>query len=167
MGSILRSPINGNGIVLTERSGSHSLGWAAINEWWPCTIIPNDNRHPATIFSIQEHYDGTQTNLGIVVRNPIERFRSMVAREIHKKSLEEQLENPTYRPLPKGDFVKYFKFETELQICADWLGLINPLPIEDASVKENKPILTSIQQSRVYEIYAEDIALWNSLNQHI
>lgn len=161
MGNILRSPITANAIFLTPRSGSHSLVVAAIAQWWPDTIVGDVQQHPACWIPLQENWNGDNQNVGIIVRNPVERFRSMVA---HKRlDLEEQLINPIYSPLFQSNFVRYFKFERDLDSACEWLGLSIPLPKEDATNDTDKPILTPEQEARVREIYANDIKLWESL----
>jgi hypothetical protein len=99
----------------------------------------------------------------MVVRNPVERFRSMIARR--HLNVDSQLERPLYGPLPSADcFERVFKFEHGgLQACADWLGITVSLTHEDASVEADKPTLTPAQEAQVREIYAADIALWESL----
>jgi len=161
MSDILRSPITGNAILLTPRSGSHSLAVAAMQTFWPEIEIAAE-LHPAASFGMQEYWDGTNANVAMIVRNPVERFRSMCAHKL-ERTLAEQLTNPVYSPLPKGAFVRYFKFETELDAAAEWLGLPTPLPQEDATDPALKPTLTPEQEARVREIFAEDIQLWESL----
>ena len=80
-----------------------------------------------------------------------------------ERTLEEHLESPLYGPLPQGSFVRYFRFEDQLDEAAAWLGLPTPLPQEDATSEASKPTLTPEQEARVREIYAADIALWESL----
>ena len=164
MGSVLRSPINNNAILLTPRTGSHSLTLAAIAQWWPDTVVENSAQHPASWIPHQESYEGgTKENVGVIVRNPVERFRSMIS---HRKlNVDAQLERPMYGPLPAGPFVKYFRFEDQLNAAAEWLGLQTPLPQEDATSEADKPTLTLEQEARVREIYAADIALWESLQE--
>jgi len=160
MGNILRSPINGNALLLTPRSASHSFALAAMLAWWP-DIEMSDDGHPAGYLP-PEIFNG-QEGLGMVVRNPVERFRSMVAHK-PEKTLAEHLENPIYPPLPSIKYGKYFCFETELNACAEWLGLPIPLPHEDASNPALKPNLTLEQENIVRQIYADDFILWESLN---
>lgn len=162
MGNILRVP-NGNALILTPRTGSHSIATAALRFFWP-EIIIGEEGHPAGYLPIQEHWNGTHENIAIIVRNPIERFRSMCA---HKpgRTILEHLDRPPYGPLPKGHF-KYFLFESQLQECAEWLGLPTPLPHIDVSTESNKPILTPDQEDVVKQIYAEDIVLWDSLQSN-
>ena len=165
MGEILRSQ-NGNAIVLTPRSGSHSLSLAALQSFWSDSyqeyIKDPYNKHPAWFFPVHEQYVDSPEGVGIVVRNPIERFRSMVAHETNK-SLIEHLSNPVYGPLPKGNFVKYFLFESQLQECADWLGVTVSLEQIAATEPISKPVLTLEQEIVVRQIYIDDIILWESL----
>jgi hypothetical protein len=159
MSEILRSPITGNAIYLTPRSASHSFAFMAMQTFWPNITIGIN--HPSIYFGVEEWWDGTNQNIAIVVRNPIERFRSMCAHKL-EKTIEEHLKRPIYGPLPKGNF-KYFLFESQLNECAEWLGLPAPLPHIDASIESNKPILTPDQEAIVRQIYADDVALWESL----
>jgi hypothetical protein len=159
MSEILRSPTTGFAIYLTPRSGSHSLALSAMQTFWPDVVVEND--HPSNHFGAEEWWDGSNVNVALVVRNPVERFRSMIA---HRQlDVDEQLARPIYGPLPQGNFVRYFRFEDQLNDAAEWLGLPTPLPQEDATEESNKPILTPEQEARVREIYAADIALWESL----
>jgi hypothetical protein len=79
------------------------------------------------------------------------------------RTLAEHLDSPSYGPLPTGNFSRYFRFEDQINEAAAWLGLPTPLPQEDATDEADKPILTAEQEARVREIYADDIALWESL----
>ena len=159
MGNVLRSPVTGNAVVLTPRSGSHSLAAAALAAWYPDVIAP-EGKHPAGSLP-PEAWNG-EAGLGLIVRNPVERFRSMCAHR-PERTLEEHLDSPVYGPLPQGDFGRYFRFEDQLNEAAEWLGLPVPLPQEDATDEADKPTLTAEQEARVREIYADDIALWESL----
>jgi hypothetical protein len=163
MSEILRSPITHNAVLLIPRSGSHSLAVAAMRTFWPDIEITNE-AHPAIYFGCEEWWDGTNKNIAIIVRNPIERFRSMCAHR-PDRTIKEQLADPIYGPLPTGNFVCYFRFEDQLNEAAKWLGLPTPLPQEDATDPASKPNLTLEQESIVKKIYADDIALWESLQQ--
>ena len=157
MSEFLVSPVTGNCVLLTPRSGSHSLARAALTAWYP--DAPPPEGHPAQ--SLPVIIDWPDCPVAIIVRNPVERFRSMCA---HRHlDVDEQLASPMYGPLPQGDFVRYFRFENELDAAAEWLGLPTPLPQEDATDPALKPSLTPEQEARVREIYAADIALWESL----
>jgi len=160
MGNILRTP-NGRAVLMTPRSGSHSLSRAALIHYWPELWIKGDD-HPAALLPFDEGWGGSNQNVAIVVRNPVERFRSMCAHR-PERTLEEHLDAPVYGPLPQGNFARYFRFEDQLNEAAEWLGLPTPLPQEDATEEADKPTLTPEQEARVREIYADDIALWESL----
>ena len=164
MGDILRSP-SGRCVVLAPRSGSHSLAAAALAAWHPeqhAAYLASDGTwHPAALLP-EENWDGTQ-NAAIVVRNPVERFRSMCAHRTDR-SIAEHLERQCYGPLPTGAFVRHFKFDDGLDAVAEYLGLPIPLPQIDATDEADKPTLTPEQEARVRELYAEDIALWESLS---
>jgi hypothetical protein len=160
MSDILRAP-NGNAILLTPRSGSHSLALAAMQAFWPEVEVQTEG-HPAWYFGVQEVWIENNENVALVVRNPIERFRSMCAHR-PQRTLEEHLAQPAYGPLPKGNFVRYFRFENQLNEAAEWLGLPTPLPREDATDPDTKPTLTPEQEARVRELFSADITLWESL----
>jgi hypothetical protein len=152
---------NGRGLVLIPRSGSHTIAAAWLQQYEPENYAAwqSGGYHPAKYFAIQTNkHDGA---LGVIVRDPVERFRSMVAK--HNFTVDAQLELPTYGPLPQLPFTQYFRFEDQLQECADWLGITVPLPHLDGIDDAEKPILTAEQKARVCEIYATDIALWESL----
>ena len=149
-------------MLLVPRSGSHSLATAALRSLWPSSVVAEPTWHPAAFFPVQEWWMGKNENVGIVVRNPIERFRSMCAHR-PDRSLDEHLAQPSYDPLPKGSFVRYFRFEDQLDAAAEWLGLPTPLPQEDATDPASKPALTPEHEARVRELFADDIALWESL----
>jgi hypothetical protein len=128
--------------------------------FWP-EISIEDAGHPAWYFGAQQNWPEDGHNCGLIVRNPVERFRSMIARR--HLDVDEQLDNPFYGPLPTGNFARYFRFEDQIDAAAEWLGLPTPLPVEDATDEADKPVLTPEQEARVREIYAADIALWESL----
>jgi hypothetical protein len=152
---------NERGLALAPRSGSHTIAATWLQQYEPENYAAwqVSGYHPAQYLAIQTNkHSGA---LGLIVRDPIERFRSMVAK--HDLTLDAQLESPTYGPLPRLSFTQYFRFEDQLQECANWLGITVPLPHLDATEPDNKPTLTAAQESRVREIYADDIALWESL----
>ncbi len=130
-----------------------------MKSFWPEIEIA-DGLHPAASFPIQEKYDGSQVGLGLIVRNPVDRFISMAGKS--KVSPDRLIRVNRLQPLPQGDF-RYFKFETQLQECADWLGITEPLQVEDALAEEEKPVLNEYQLEIVRGIYAKDIELWESL----
>jgi len=159
MGNILKSP-NGNCLLLIPRSASHSLCLAAMESFWPDLSLDGVS-HPAAALPDQIDFDWTQQPLAVIVRNPFERFRSMVAHS--ESSVDQQLDRPRYRPIPQATFTKRFLFETQLEECAKWLGITVALKTIDSTEETNKPTLTAEQEDRVREIYATDLAIWESL----
>jgi len=105
----------------------------------------------------------------LIVRDPVERFRSACA-ETSKSPDEALSENgqkdnhffPTSRLLVDG--CKLYRFESDLDDAAAELGLSLPLPNIDGG-NPPKPDLTPEQLARVQEIYADDIALYESITE--
>lgn len=166
MGEVIRVP-NGAAILLVPRSGSHSIAAAALRTYYPAQHADWQSQatgtHPAGFWPDYESWCG-QADLAVVVRNPVERFLSMCAHR-PKRTVEEHLATPVYGPLPAGPFAHVFRFEAGLDAVAEYLGLPVPLPQLDATDEADKPQLTAEQEARVREIYAADIALWESLSQ--
>jgi hypothetical protein len=156
---------DGRFLLLAERSGSQSLSSAALQTWHPDSFTAWGEsvagEHPAK-FLPNLVWPYACESPAIVVRNPIERFRSMCVLKA-PRTLEEQLSSPSYGPLPSGNWARCFRFEDQLQECCEWLGITMLLPQLDASEEADKPTLTMEQEARVREIYAADIALWESL----
>jgi hypothetical protein len=168
MGEILRTPSN-KALLLAPRCASHSIALAALESFWQDRLLEYESTssfekrpHPAVYFPEYESFVN-QNDLAIVLRNPIERFRSTCASK-PELSINEHLTNPIYSPLPQIQWVRIFLFETQLQECIDWLGITTYLKNIDSTNENNKPILTSEQESIVRSIYAKDIELWESLN---
>lgn len=155
MAALLRSP-NGNAVFLTPRSGTHSLSLAVLREFWP-QIEVDENVHPASLIP---RVDGEPTGIAIVVRNPIERFRSMTAHL--GLDVAEHIGRLRCVPLPRRQFDRYFLFETELKECARWLGVTGELPHESPS--EGKPDLSEYEVSLLTQIFWDDLKLWESLH---
>lgn len=149
---------NGRAIALIPRSGSHSIAAAMLASFYPDLPV-TAGQHPAASYPAIDHAGAVCA----IVRNPVERFRSMVAHA--GTSVEEQLARPRYgAEFTHGtQFDRLFRFEDQLQECAGWLGITVPLPHLDATEPAEKPILNPEQEYRVREIYAADIALWESL----
>lgn len=107
----------------------------------------------------------------LVVRNPVERFRSACAET--GKEVDDALTEitngehdlhlwPTSRLLVDG--CKLYRFESDLDDAAAELGLSLPLPNIDGG-NPPKPDLTPEQLARVQAIYADDIALYESITE--
>jgi len=77
-----------------------------------------------------------------------------------KLPFDSQVVTPSPGFVPRGDF-RYFKFETQLQACADWLGITEPLVPESEPLE--KPELSEYQEGLMRGIYREELELWESL----
>lgn len=153
---ILKMP-NGRYFLPVPRSGSHCIARAAMKSFHSEVEI-GEEIHPAVSYPEREQYDGSQESVAVLVRNPIERFRSTLAQT--KIPFEKQIISPVYGYVPKGNF-QYFLFETQLQECADWLGITEPL-VQEAESQE-KPEFTEYQESLVRSLFRKDIELWEFL----
>lgn len=118
------------------------------------------------------HVEDPDGPVVLIVRDPVERFRSACGeiRMTADKALD-SLESggfvnrhllPTSRLLRNG--VHLYRYETDLQEAVTALGLEYPLP-EFLSTGGEKPDLTPEQLARVQAIYADDIALYNSITE--
>jgi len=162
---------NGRRFAVVARSGSYSICWQSLPE--SLQHRPDDavRWHPISVSPTRDALlnDEVPDGLCCMVRDPVERFRSSCARQ--GVSVEEGLE----LILLDGHFwsldsmglltpgVMHFRFPDQLDTCAEWLGLETPVPQLNEEADEAKPVLTAAQEARIKEIYAADIALWESL----
>lgn len=160
--------------ALVPRSGSYAIIWQAI----PADArTPGGDWHPinATTDTIGSPLaeDEPAEGLCCLVRDPVERFRSACARQ--GVSVEQGLElsetDVHFWPLNYmgllEEGVTHFKFPSQINGCAEWLGLETPVPALNAESDAGKPTLTAAQEAAVRELYADDIALWNSLQPKV
>jgi hypothetical protein len=168
-------------LALNLKAGSSSLIRAIVQAYYPDIedTITNQTHYPQgqDANSSRWHYlvDKTESPtvpVVLVVRDPVERFRSACAetRTVDIDSLLGKLEAgdkvnnhfwPTSRLLTDG--CKLYRFESDLYDAATELGLTLPLPnIAGTGIK---PDLTPEQLARVEAIYADDIALFNSITE--
>lgn len=117
-----------------------------------------------------------------LVRDPVERFRAAMA-QVGLDSVDATLaelasesgqygmrrgvklaENVHFVPQSRvaGDAVQYFRFPDQIDAAAASLDLPTPLPVINES-NGVKPTLTPEQEQQVRAFYADDVALWNSL----
>jgi len=163
MGNILLAN-NGNALMLIPRSGSHSLFASWLKEYATNNYnkyVKQNLIHPASYLPNHIEYSDNFPKLAVIVRNPIERFRSIVAHQ-PLISIERQLQDPSYGFVTQYKFEKAFKFETQLQQAAEWIEVKELLHL-DKTDERIKPNLTSEQEEIVRKIYADDIILWESL----
>jgi len=166
---------NGRRFALVARSGSYSIVWQA---------LPEESRVPDASHSIRGRWhpidaagdrasplqsDEPAEGLCCMVRDPVERFRSACARQgvSVEEGLTRQDSDVHFWSLAHmgllAEGVTHFRFPDQLDACAEWLGLETPVPQTNDEPEADKPTLTPEQEARVREIYAADIALWESL----
>jgi hypothetical protein len=166
-------------LALNFKAGSASLIRAIVQAHYPELeeTITNQTHYPdgQDANSSRWHYlvDKTENPtvpVVLVVRNPVERFRSACAETrtvdvdalLGKMEAGEPVNNhfwPTSRLLVDG--CKLYRFESDLDDVATELGLTLPLP--NIAGTGTKPDLTPEQLARVEAIYADDIALYDSI----
>ena len=164
-------------LALNFKAASSSLIRAITTEFYPELedTLQNNTSYPegATSAGMRLHafLDKTETPDGatvLIARAPVERFRSACAET--GKTVEEGLSEqgqknshfwPTSRLLVDG--IKLYRFESDLDEAATALGLSLPLPVIPSN--GTKPDLTPEQLVRVQALYADDIALYESITE--
>lgn len=170
------------GVALVTRSGSHSLFKSILTKYYPNLpqdekdrpfLSENDRWHP--VMNLENILDMSSSDVSalefaVVVRNPIERFRSSCARlgMTATEVLDNHLDNVHVWTLKSMGLLdapkaKYFLFENELEACGSYLGLDLPLPELNGESDENKPELTAEELARVQAHFADDISLYERL----
>jgi hypothetical protein len=117
-----------------------------------------------------------------LVRDPVDRFRAAMAQcglsevdatiaELHAEAgtygLQQNVKlvaNVHFVPQSRiaGDPIHYFRFPDQIDTAAEFLGLDLPL----ITINEGtgvKPEVTEAQAEAIRAFYADDVALWNSL----
>jgi len=176
MDSVMRGMcaiVSGKALALVTRSGSYSLMSLMLT---PDRQSPHNNGdgvrwHPIMSLPAHDLREGFPQTAGIavMVRGPVERFRSACARQ--NKTVEEGLglreSDVHFWPIKDmgliADNIVYFRFPDQINDCAAWLGLPVPVPQENEEPEEKKPVLTVEQEAAVRLAYDDDIALWESL----
>ena len=134
------------------------------NTSYPEGVTIDNSRWHALLPKTEE----SDATVVLIVRDPVERFCSACA-DTNKSSDEALSKNgqknyhffPTSRLLVDG--CKLYRFESDLDDAATELGLPLPLPIIPSN--GTKPDLTPDQLARVQSIYADDIALYESITE--
>jgi hypothetical protein len=173
---------NGKSFAFAPRSGTSSLAAAALQRFFPDKWENQTNgaAHRALPFSIDDKW----RDCVIVVRNPVERFVSLCARTgtppctalgrlywvlgagaklaIDRADIEHTSVDWLYHYSPLSSRIEnceLFPF-SRLGDAAACLGLPS---LPHINYMTEKPLLTHEHEQIVREIYASDIALWESL----
>lgn len=169
------------GLALVTRSGSHTLFKAILeqfeNKYHPEEqVFINDNErwHPVMDLSnIHDlrYYDISNKEYAVMIRNPVERFRSSCARVgcSVEEGLNVHAENVHFWTMKSMGILestnaKFFKFPDQINECAEYLGLEIPLPILNQEDEAQKPVLTQKELDTIKVHYQEDIKKYEELN---
>lgn len=156
--SVLTTPHgNGNGTAYPEGQSVDSIQAHGL-----CPQLDDPKDRPVTL---------------LAVRDPVEKFRSACAEskvadvDANLADLETEgfTRDPHFWPqsrLLEGNSIKLYRFPTDLDALAVDAGLTLPLPnIDGGNDPGTKPTLTGEQLARVEAIYADDIALYESITE--
>jgi hypothetical protein len=183
---------SGKGIATIYKSGTSSLTRAIVEQELPETLdlLTNGTRW-GTGQSFENGFNHqfvpyvAATGLEILsaVRDPVERFRSACAQllRMSKKfkdaSIEDFIENAqsdkpnphlkkvteTLRAYNDASLIKVYKFPDHFEAMVTDAGMT--WPIAHVNESETKPDLTPEQTASVQAIYADDIALFDSITE--
>lgn len=167
IGAFFYSP-NGKAFAIFGRSGSYSITLAAATNKQKPEAWPNDKQwHP--IYSLKSKpldQCDISKGLAVMVRDPIERFRSACGyKNISPNEAFPDIMDPAFRSLEQAGLIRnditYFLFPNGLNECANWLGLPTPISHENQAIQ--KPDLTLEQVDKINIWYEKDIDLYNKL----
>lgn len=172
---------NGIGVAAIDKSGSSAIARAILFDVQPDYEVRSASGNQANVDRSLNHskwqtlVSKTEdpTNPIIPVRDPVERFRSACAQE--GVTAEEQLvrvEAGGFNFLTRKtsgylrDGARLYKFPEQLDGIAAELGLDEIPSVNDSETNNApKPDLTPEQLTRVQAIYADDIALFESITE--
>lgn len=172
IGAFFYAP-NGRAFAIVGRSGSYSVTAAAtpvVSHTKPANWPINKHWHPIYSGYIKSQpLDECDLNRGlaVLVRDPIERFKSACNyANISIDIAEPNICDPRFRSLEQAGLIRnnifYFKFPEQIEECVSWLGLKTPVLHTNQSITE-KPTLFEYQLQRIQKLYAADIELWKSI----
>lgn len=148
---ITTPPGNGNGTAYPVGKNADNTRWHGL-----CPRVESKDRDQVVL----------------VVRDPIERFRSACA-EVGIADVDELLSRLESGTEPNQHFASQsrfatlnptlYRFETDLEQLAEDLNLEWPMPNITRQKPNPKPDLTSDQVARVAQIYADDILMHESI----
>jgi len=179
---------NGKSFNFTSRSGTSSIGLMALQQFHP-DRMPDHPIIDGQGHRLNDYELGSVLPAGcaIMVRDPVERFRSLLGKmnvtadqaftwlywfhdlgekpiSTDRLTLEYTVGTTWHHFTPVSHYVQpdsqLFLFP-DIQGMANYLGLIGEVQLINGCGK--KPLLSADQEARVREIYADDIALWESL----
>lgn len=150
---------NGRLLLFASRTATHTFCEAI------CATLGHSTDydvHPAE--NCERAVYSENIEIAALIRNPIERFLSLCAKENHSVLYGITNEFPVQifdndETVPNN--VTLFKFETQMQECANWLGITASLNWLDPY--PNKPVLIESELATLEMIYKKDLEIWNSI----
>jgi hypothetical protein len=173
IGSFFYTP-NGRAFAIVGRSGSYAITYAATDiqlREMPLDWPNHKPWHPIYARSVisrpLSEYNG-QAGLAVLVRDPVERFRSACSHANIPPDIAIQTVFDTkFRSLEQAglirDDITYFRFPDQINECANWLGLTSPVIHINQSDEYNKPVLSHDQLEKIKRLYSADMSLWESI----
>ena len=154
--SVLTTPHgNGNGTAYPAGNSADSIRTQSL-----CPKLADPKDRPVTL---------------LAVRDPVEKFRSACV-ESKVVDVDAKLTDLETNAFPRdahfwlqsrlleGNLIKLYRFPSDLDALATEAGLSLPLPnIDGDNDSGAKPVLSQAQVARVQAIYADDIALYESI----
>jgi hypothetical protein len=186
---------NGKSFAFVSRSGSSSIGLMALRKFYP-DKLEEYNRDPNNIYTGMSHrlledrlVRELPNNCALMVRDPLERFSSLLNRTGYdfesalelvywvyntgdpptrnNRLVERSLLDAAYHFMPLSimignNHVNLFKFP-DLRSMANYLGLDESIDCEHIN-KISKPIsFNEPQLEKIKKAYAKDINIYNNL----
>lgn len=166
---------NGKALALVTRSGSHALMNLMLPEIYEKRIpsgSKEDRWHPIMNLRGHDLRNGLPEieQICVMVRDPIERFRSSMARRklTFEQAIEAKDEDVHFWSIHSMGLINekcsYFLFPEQLNACADVLGLKTSVP--RLNEENDKPNLSNVEKQILEEYYKADIQLYNKLKEN-
>jgi len=165
---------NGKALALVTRSGSHALMNLMLPEVYEQKVpisLKEDRWHPIMNLNGWDLRHGFPEveQIFVMVRNPIERFMSSMARRklTFEKAIEVKDEDVHFWSIESmgliDDRCSYFLFPQQIDLCADALGLKTPVP--KLNEENDKPNLSCVEIEVLKTYYQKDIELYEKLKE--
>jgi len=164
----------GRALALVTRSGSHALMSLMLPEVYEKRVmfLKEDRWHPIMNLDGWDLRNGLPEveQIFVMVRNPIERFASSMARRklTFEQALEIKDEDVHFWSIESMGLINekcsYFLFPEQIDLCAQMLGL--KVPVSKLNEEDNKPNLSTREIEVLKKIYQADIELYNKLKEN-
>lgn len=166
-------------VACIGKSGSTAIGKAILARYYPDKIPVTAGADPRNAPGWQAFVPKTETPDSpiIPVRDPVERFRSACAQTRKQDKVDEVLDQleagkglaNNFHFVPATAYLTgtstLYRFPEHIEALAEALSLGEIPVVNDGGNNPPKPELTAEQLARVEALYAEDIALFNSITE--